>query len=100
MKFDPLEFFEDSPEGWSKLGDVVVYRQKGSTQVYDEPALRETMVGFLSNESASRFGPDKFLSKKEYKKQLEWFMEGFGLFYEKVTDSKVKKRKRQTSKGV
>lgn len=68
--------------GWHRLTDKTVgFKFDGGIYTYDEPGLRKNLIGFLSDESRARFAPDKFVTEKEYFKHLQWFMEGFELFY-------------------
>ncbi len=73
---------DELPDGWHKIeGNKVCFRNGASTEVYDEPGLRFTLRGFLSDESFARFGGDNFSTLNCYYKSLKWFMDGMALFY-------------------
>lgn len=69
---------------WQKINEkIIAYKHGGITCIYDEPALRSSMMGFLSDTSRSRYGGENFTTEKDYLHGLEWFMSGLKMFLEK-----------------
>ena len=79
LMINPLHL--ELADGWHRLGPKVLWKQRGSFEYYDEPALRRTMTRFLSDESRKRFGGTNFCDEASYYKSLEWFLQGLRLFY-------------------
>ncbi|RTL01317.1 MAG: hypothetical protein EKK57_05000 [Proteobacteria bacterium] len=68
---------------WTKANDLAIYvdAKRGSSELYDEVALRRTLREFLSDESRARFGGNNFMQDEDYLKSIEHLVSGLRLFY-------------------
>lgn len=65
--------------GWNRVGGMAVFKDGGSTNVFDEKALRDSLASYLSDSSRARFGGDNFMPDSEFIKGIEWHVDGLRL---------------------